>query len=60
MTKANADLREKISSSGIKQWELADRLNISEGTLTRRLRHEVNEAQRNEILTALDDIRSGK
>lgn len=57
MEKANPELREKIMSSGKKQWELANRLGVSEGTLTRWLRTELPEAKKKEILSALEDIK---
>lgn len=41
----------------IYQWELAKKLNISEFTLSRWLRAELNEAQINRILTAINKLK---
>ena len=42
-SKANQEVREALQHKGMKQWELADMLGISEFTLTRWLRKELTE-----------------
>lgn len=46
-SKANQEVREALQNKGMKQWELADMLGISEFTLTRWLRKELTEEKKN-------------
>ncbi len=48
--KANLDIRETLKAVNIAQWELANKLNISETTLVRRLRKELPEDEKQKIL----------
>ena len=41
MKKANADIREAIRAAGLKHWQIAEALKISDNTLSRRMRHEM-------------------
>ena len=37
-------------------WQLAEKLGIHEGTLSRKLRHELPEEEKNKILALIDEI----
>ena len=41
---ANEAIREKVKVTGVKYWELAERIGVSDVTLCRQLRHELPEA----------------
>lgn len=58
--KANLDIRETLKSVEITQWELANKLNISETTLVRKLRKELPEDERQEILKMILEIKKGE
>ena len=60
MTRPNEDLRRQIKNAGARFWQIADRMKISEATLTRRFRREMSEAEKNEVLKAVNEIRSGR
>lgn len=45
----NMIIRVALMETGMKQWQLAEILQISENTLGRRLRHEMDEAKQIEI-----------
>lgn len=52
----NLDIRRKLKEANIKQWELADKLIISEMSLVRKLRYELTEAERRIVLKAIDEL----
>ena len=52
----NSELRAIIKNRGVKFWQLADYLGISEATLTRLMRHELDADKVAEILSAVDQI----
>lgn len=54
-SKANQEVREALHNKGMKQWELADMLGISEFTLTRWLRKELTEDKKELLLKAIDE-----
>lgn len=56
MVRANDDLRKRIEAAGIKQWQLAEKLNVSEFTLSRRFRHELPEEEKQRIETAIREM----
>lgn len=45
----NSDLRMEAKTCGVCWWQIADVLGISEPTMTRRLRHEWTQTQKDEI-----------
>ena len=54
-SKPNQDVREALQNKGMKQWELADMLGISEFTLTRWLRKELTEDKKELLLKAINE-----
>ena len=57
--KANLDIRSAIVASGIKQWEVAEALRISEEKLSRILRKELPDDRKQVILQAISDVSAG-
>lgn len=49
----NKVIREALTAAGMKQWQLADLLGISEPTLTRWLRHELPQEKQAEIVAVI-------
>ena len=58
--KSNLDVRTDAKTKGVLLWEIANYMNISEATMTRKLRRErpANEKQR--ILAIIDEIAAAK
>ncbi|MFR4413363.1 MAG: hypothetical protein ACLT4K_05250 [Catenibacterium sp.] len=54
-SKANQEVREALQNKGMKQWELADMLGISEFTLTRWLRKELTDDKKELLLKAINE-----
>ena len=55
---ANNEIRTEAKNKGVALWQVADRLGISEPTMTRKLRRELDGAEKAQILSIIDDIAS--
>ena len=56
MSKANTDIRVAAKKAGVYLYNIADRLGVSENTLTRLLRRELNAEKKTEILRLIAEI----
>lgn len=56
----NIDIRKKLKEVNIKQWELADKLIISEMSLVRKLRYELSEEEKQKIFSAIEELATEK
>ena len=52
----NQTIREHAKQCGVRLWELADFLGISEATITRRLRYEMGERDTADYIQAVNTI----
>lgn len=57
MTLANQEIRDLLKEANVKQWQIADELGISEGNLSRKMRYEVSEEEKQMILEAIDRVK---
>lgn len=53
---ANEIVRHAAKSAQVKFWEIADAMQISEATMSRKLRHELPEAEQQRILQLIEKI----
>jgi len=60
MAKANTIIREELKARGIRHWELAHELSISEQTLVRWLRFELSEDKQLDMLEKSEEIAKRK
>lgn len=60
MAFANNDLRMKAKEAGVRFWEIADEMKISEPTMTRILRYELPEQEKEKILRIIEDLAAKK
>ena len=58
MVKKNAEIRQVLKKKGIKHWQVADAMGISEATMVRRLRKELPEEEKARILQIIEQLRS--
>lgn len=56
MAKANAIIREELKARGVRHWELAHELGVSEQTLVRWLRFEMNEDKQMDMLEKIETV----
>ncbi len=52
----NQQIRAAAKASGVKLWEIAERLNINDGNFSRKLRRELPEAEQEQILAIIAEI----
>ena len=52
----NIKVREAMSAAGIKQWQLAELLNINEFSLSRKFRHELPEEEQERIIKIIVSV----
>ena len=56
MRKANMIIREELKARGVRHWELAHELGVSEQTLVRWLRFEMNEDKQMDMLEKIETV----
>ena len=54
MTKCNMTIRHSLKEHGLKQWELANLLGVSEATVVRMFRTELPEEKQEHILSVIE------
>ena len=52
----NQEIRKTAKEKGIKLWEVAEALHMQDSALSRKLRHELPEAEKTKILAIIDEI----
>ncbi len=56
----NLDVRQAIKDSGHRYWEVAERLGMSDGVFSRKLRKELPPEKKQEIFKAIEQLKGGK
>ena len=56
MKKANEDIRRAIGAKGLRQWEVAEALNMLDGNFSRKLRKELPQEEKVRILKVIEEI----
>lgn len=54
--KNNLELRAAAKKTGVRLWELADSLGISDGMLSRKLRKELTASENEKMIRLINDI----
>ena len=52
----NNDLREMAKNKNVRFWEIADKMNISDPSLTRLLRKELSKEEKEKIISIINQI----
>lgn len=53
---ANIELREKAKHNGVNLWQVAEKLGMPDASLSRKMRHELDENTLKRALSAVDEI----
>ena len=56
----NYDIKQYAKQNHVKLWQLAERLGINDGNLSRRLRREFTEDEKARVKAIIDDIAAGQ
>lgn len=54
------EIKKAIFSAGLRCWEVADKIGISDGNFSRKLRKPLNEADTKRVLKAIDELKAEK
>lgn len=54
--RANLDIRAAAKSAGVKLWEIADKLGITDSNFSRKLRHELPQVEKERIFSIIEEI----
>lgn len=60
MTTANLSLKRTARARGVFLYEIADRLGMIDTAFSRKLRRELDEGERQQILEIIDELAAGK
>ena len=52
----NLDVRNMISDSDLKYWEIAEKLRITDSTFSRKLRKEFSEKEKDKIIEIINEL----
>ncbi|EOI42824.1 MULTISPECIES: hypothetical protein [Enterococcus] len=58
--KANQDLRELIYTERLKNWQVADKIGISDSRFSVWLRTPLNEERRLKVIAAINDLKGSR
>lgn len=53
----NRDIRTAALKAGVKNWQIADKLGIHEGTFSRKLRYELNSEEKSKIINIIEELK---
>lgn len=53
---SNVEVRSAAKQNGVMLWQIANAMNISEATMTRKLRTELSESDKSAMLRIINDI----
>lgn len=56
----NKDIKVKARKSGVLIWEIADRLGIADTTMSRKLRKELPDSEKQEIFKIINELAAEK
>lgn len=57
---ANTDIKVAARNTGVKLWRVAETLGISDSSLSRKLRHELPDEEKEKILDIIERLKEGK
>ena len=52
----NQDIKQKAKEAGVKLWRVADKLGITDGTFSRKLRKELSQEEKSRIFGIIDEL----
>ena len=56
MKQKNMDIRLAATGSGVKLWQIAEALGVTDATLSRKLRQELSEKEKEKVLSIIQEI----
>lgn len=56
----NTDIREASKVANVKLWKIAERLGVTDATFSRKLRKELSENEKQEIISIIQELEGGE
>jgi len=56
---ANTEIRATAKRSGVKLWQVAERIGMSDAAFSRKLRHELTDKERERVMEAISQVAAG-
>lgn len=56
----NIEIRQVLLMTGIRQWNVAERMNMSESAFSKMLRNELPKDQKEKIFKIIDELAAGE
>lgn len=56
----NSDVRQEVKEAGLFLWQIADVLGLHDSGLSRKLRHELPESEKDRIRAAISTLKEGE
>lgn len=56
----NQDIRLEAAGAGLKLWQIADKLGLTDSSFSRKLRHELPEEDKTKIRAIIAELREGE
>ena len=56
---ANQDIRQEIIASDLRYWQVAEKIGLTDGNFSRLLRHELPPEKKEEIRSAIAELKEG-
>lgn len=57
---ANREIRDAAKAAGIRLWQVAEKVGISDGNFSRKLRRELPAAEREKVMTIIHELSQEK
>lgn len=59
MAQRNQDIKQEAKTAGVRLWQIAERLGLTDGNFSRKLRHELPTEEKARIMAIIEDLRGG-
>ncbi len=59
MVQRNRDIKQEAKAAGARLWQIAQRLGLTDGNFSRKLRYELSETEKARIMAIIEDLKGG-
>lgn len=59
MVQRNWEIKQEAKAAGVRLWQIAERLGLTDGNFSRKLRHELPEEEKRQIMEIIQELKGG-
>lgn len=59
MVQRNREIKQEAKAAGVRLWQIAERLGLTDGNFSRKLRHELPEEEKRQIMEIIQELKGG-